>query len=298
MTTEEAQILAKALNKIKLPCKFVFEATVQHRAVLVLKGGFSDSVLGNDSTYLQGKSHGEVKIKVCKATDDDENSQYTVNILNEFLEKAYEVLKDHPINKTRKEKGLLPANYLLVRGAGIENPKLKQYKKWASITYMPLEIGFSQASGMGVFSFEYPKLKNLDAYENLYEGLAKACKFSVKVLKKIYKKFDYVYIHFKETDLPGHDNKPLEKKTMIEYIDKTFFKFVRKFAPPKSIKVVVTADHSTPCKLKAHSADPVPVLFYNNSNLKEKRFCEKQARFGVLGRIEGKELLKKVGFSK
>ncbi|MFA4952909.1 MAG: hypothetical protein WC584_01685, partial [Candidatus Pacearchaeota archaeon] len=64
--------------------------------------------------------------------------------------------------------------------------------------------------------------------------------------------------------------------------------------------VVVTADHSTPCRLKNHSADPVPVLFYNpkNSIPKEKRFSEKEARTGNLGRMNGNELLKKVGFVK
>jgi len=41
LTTEESESLSKALNKIKLPCKFVFEPSIQHRAVLVFKGGFS-----------------------------------------------------------------------------------------------------------------------------------------------------------------------------------------------------------------------------------------------------------------
>jgi 2,3-bisphosphoglycerate-independent phosphoglycerate mutase len=149
---------------------------------------------------------------------------------------------------------------------------------------------------MNVFSFDYPRLSGLDSYENLYDGLKKACKFSIKVLKKNKKNADYAYIHIKETDLPGHDNKPVEKKLMLEYIDKTFFKFLRKFAPPNNIKVVVTADHSTPCRLKNHSADPVPVLFYNDSIPKEKKFCEKEARKGTLGSMMGKELLKKVGF--
>lgn len=298
LTSAEAEILAKALNKIKLPCKFIFEPSIQHRAVLVFKGGFSDNILGNDLTYIQGKSKDSVKVWFCKPLDDDENSQYTANIVNEFIEKAYEILDKHPVNEERRKKGLLPANYLLVRGAGIENSKLKQYKKWASPSYMPLEIGFSQASGMSVFAFEYPKLKTLDAYANLYEGLKKACKFNIKILKKIHKKFDYAYVHFKETDLPGHDNKPFEKKEMIEYIDKTFFKFLRKFAPPNQIKIVVTADHSTPCKLKNHSADPVPVLFYNDSNLREKKFCEKEARQGTLGGMDGNDLLKKVGFTR
>jgi len=45
------------------------------------------------------------------------------------------------------------------------------------------------------------------------------------MLKKNKDKDDYAYIHIKETDLPGHDNKPAEKKLMLEYIDKTFISF-------------------------------------------------------------------------
>jgi len=273
-------------------------------------------------TYYQGKAKNTEKIIECKPLDDEDNAHYTANIVNEFLEKVYETLKDHPINKDRIKRGLLPANYLLLRGGGIEKPKLKQYRKWVSLGYMPLEIGFSKLSGMEVFSFGYPKLKNLDAYNNLWDGLKDACNNSIKMIKKHQKKYDYAYIHIKETDLPGHDNKPFEKRDMLEYIDKTLFKFLKGFAPPNKIKVVVTGDHSTPCKLKTHSADPVPVLLYNDSiprpnpfaNIisrvnekfsfgnnkkpvpKGKKFCEKEARKGSLGRIMGKDLLKVVGF--
>ena len=45
-----------------------------------------------------------------------------VNIINEFLDKAFEVLDKHPINEERRRRGLLPANYLLIRGPGIEDP--------------------------------------------------------------------------------------------------------------------------------------------------------------------------------
>lgn len=298
LTTQEAEILAKSLNKIKLPCDFIFKSTVQHRGVLVFKGGFSDNLSGNDTTYIQGKTNILNKIGFCKSLDDEDNSQYSANIVNEFIEKAYEILNKHPINEERKKRGLLPANYLFVRGAGIEPPKLKIYKKWISIAYMPLEIGFSKLSGMKVFSFDYPKLKDLDAYANLHNGLEKACDFSIKVLKKNYKNIDYAYIHLKEIDIPGHDNKPFEKKSMLEYTDKTLFKFLSGFAPQNKIKIVVTADHSTPCNLRNHSADPVPVLFYNDLIPKKKKFCEKEAENGTFGKIIGNELLKKVGFLK
>ncbi|MEK6820368.1 MAG: hypothetical protein AABX71_01535, partial [Nanoarchaeota archaeon] len=298
LTTSEAEILAKALNRIKLPVDFIFKQTIQHRAVLVFRGGLSEDITGNDSGYYQGRHIIINKLGYSKPLDDEENSQYAANILNEFLGKAYQVLDRHPINEQRRKRGLLPANCLLVRGPGIEIPNLRIYKRWIAVTPMPLEIGLSKLSGMKVFDFGYPELKGLDAYQNLYEGLKKTCNHAIKVLKKNSKSANYAVIYLKETDLPGHDNKPLEKKAMIEYIDKTLFKFLRGFAPKKKIKIVVTADHSTPCKLKRHSSDPVPVLFYNNSVPREKKFSEKEAAKGTLGSFSGKELLEKVGFTK
>ena len=296
LTTSEAEQLGKAISKMDFPITFVFEPTVQHRAALVFRGGFSDNITGNDMTYYQGKSKSSEKITMCKPLDDEENTQYTSNIVNDFIEKAFEVLDQHPVNIERRKKGLLPANYFLVRGAGIEIPKLKLYRKWMSVASMPLEKGFSDLSGMKVFSFDYPKLKSFDSYENLYDGLARYCKNAVKFLKKNYKKYDYAYLHIKETDLPGHDNKPIEKRNMLEHIDSVLFKFLKRFAPQRDIKIVVTGDHSTPCSLKSHSADPVPVLFYNNSIPEEKHFCEKEAKKGKLGRFVGHDLFKKVGF--
>ncbi len=299
LSTAEAEILAKSINKgIKLNSPFIFKATIGHRGVLVFKGGFSDNVSGNDMVYIPGQAKISNKISRIKPLDDEDNSQYAANIVNEFLEKVFDILDKHPINEKRRDKGLPPANFLLIRGAGIEIPKIKTYKRWASASYMPLERGFSRVCGMKTYSFDYPKLKGIDVYENLWEGLKKACKFSISVLKRNRKHADYVYIHIKETDLPGHDGKPVIKKEMLEYIDKTLFNFLRKFAPPNKIKVVITADHSTPCKLKSHSADPVPVLFYSGLIPKEKKFNESEARKGKLGRINGKELFKKVGFLK
>lgn len=302
LSSAEAKEFEKALNKIELPFDFEFKPTIQHRGVLVIRGGFSDNISGNDFTYHKGKSQETSKTGFCKPLDDEDNSQYTANVVNEFLEKAYEILSKHPVNEKRKRKGLLPANYLLVRGSGIETPKLKKYSNWHSVSYMPLEIGFAKTSGMSFSSFAYPKLKGLDVYENLHDGLKKACKHSIKEIKKVNKTKDYVYVHIKETDIPGHDNKPLEKKDMLEYLDKTLFNFLRKFAPPNNLKVLVTADHATPCKLKNHSSDFVPVLYYNGVNQispERTHFCEDTARKGSLGRIQtGKNLFKKVNFGK
>ncbi len=301
LTTKEAGILAKEINKIFLPRKYLFKSTIQHRGVLILRGGFSDNITNTDPAYpIKGKHQEKYKFKFSEPLDDDENSQYTSNMINEFTEQVYNKLKNHSINQKREKKGMVPANILLMRDGGIEIPNLKKLKKWMAIQYMPLEIGICKVAGMKVFSFEHPKMKSLDVYKNLHDVLNKAVKFSIKTLKKQNKKFDYGYIHFKETDVAGHDNKPLEKKEMIELLDKKFFSFLRKFSEKNKFKVVVTGDHSTPCNLKAHSADPLPTLFFNPSEEKEKDECvafnEKQAKKGAFGKIYGQELLKKIKF--
>jgi 2,3-bisphosphoglycerate-independent phosphoglycerate mutase len=67
--------------------------------------------------------------------------------------------------------------------------------------------------------------------------------------------------------------------------------------------VAVTTDHSTPCELKEHSADSVPILLYGGKGEDKVgrdtclAFNEKQARKGDLGVMEGKELLKKIEFA-
>jgi len=56
---------------------------------------------------------------------------------------------------------------------------------------------------------------------------------------------------------------------------------------------VITADHSTPCKIKAHSADPAPLII-TGGNLKSDgtlSFSEKACHEGSLGELLGKDLL-------
>ena len=66
------------------------------------KEGLPDSTI-----YIQykGKVKSLDKVSFCKPLDEEENSQYTANVVNEFLEKAHEVLKNHPVNLDRKKKG-------------------------------------------------------------------------------------------------------------------------------------------------------------------------------------------------
>jgi len=294
LTSKEAKILVEDINKkINLPCEFEFKSGIQHRGVLVLKGGFSDNITNVDPEWSPGKNN---IFKFAEPLDEEDVSEYSANLLNSFLTQSFKLLTEHRINKERKKKGLLPANFLFTRGGSDEIPKIKKYRTWMSINPMPLEIGITKLMEMKIFSFKYPELRKIDAYQNLYNGLNKTIKFAIKMIKKQHKNFLGCYIQFKETDIPGHDNKPYDKKKMIELIDKKFFSFLKNFAEKNNIKVVVTCDHSTPCKKKMHSADPVPVLVWDGIEKDDSiKFSEKEAKNGSLGKMYGKEFMKKTG---
>lgn len=314
LTTKEARILAEAVNKeVKLPFKFEFYPAVQHRGALVIRGGFSDNITGVEAnaqklkpqdslalTNLDGAQEPNTQkwfLTFSHPLDEEDDSKLSSELINQFVRKSFEVLDRHPINLERTRKGFFPANVILCRGPGSEKPKLKKIKgKWLALGYMPLEKGIAKALGMDIYKFSYPPLKKFDVYDNLYAGLWRAMKYSIKMLRKNKKKYDYFYIHLKETDIPGHDNKPLDKLKMIEILDKKLLKFLRKFI--KNEKLIITADHTTACRKKAHTADPVPVLSYpfTGKGLHIQRFTESCALQGK--QILGRRLLKEKMFDK
>ena len=79
------------------------------------------------------------------------------------------------------------------------------------------------------------------------------------------------------------------KKNFIEKIDTAIDSIEETGAV-----ICVTADHSTPCVLKDHSADPVPVLISGvgiEGDGDLGGFGESGCKKGSLGEIEGKGLL-------
>lgn len=295
LTTKEANKLADAVNKkVKLPCRFIFKSTTEHRGVLVLYGKFSDKISNVDPAYEKQGTFGialsDSSNFIQKCRSMDKGAEKTAEIINDFVRQSRIVLETNPVNKARENSGLPVANAILPRDAGNKLPKFPQKKKWAAVVGMPLEIGLAELAGMKILKVKYPSIKSADAYKHIYECLDAEIRDSIKYLKSEWNNYDSFYIHFKETDIPGHDGKPEDKKKMIELIDKTFFSFARTL----NAKIIVTSDHSTPCELKAHSADPVPLLVYNGKDKDNvSGFSEKECAKGSLGKLFGKEVLQR-----
>jgi 2,3-bisphosphoglycerate-independent phosphoglycerate mutase len=105
--------------------------------------------------------------------------------------------------------------------------------------------------------------------------------------------YDALYIHIKGPDVPAHDGRAQEKVDVIEDIDQAFFGvLVPKIDGGRTV-LAVTADHSTSCLKKAHTADPVPLLVTGPRVASDatEAFGERAAARGALGVLDGTQIL-------
>jgi len=304
LTTEEATELGKAINeKIKLesyPASFEFKSTIGHRGALVIRSKekrLSGNISNTDPAYTRIKGIGVAKpeaemiLRKCKPMDKTEEAKISANLVNEFIEKSRTILEEHEVNKRRVAEGKLSANVILTRDAGHRLPKFfninERYGlRFVCLADMPIEKGISKLAGMHVVDLPPPS-----------KSLEKDCILRVEKLLEAFPSYDCFYVHIKGPDEPGHDGDFNLKTKLIAIVDKHFLGNMLQKIRLEDCVVCVTADHSTPCKLKAHSDDPVPILISGNKieGDKVQKFSEKECKKGKLGILEhGTELMPKL----
>ena len=96
---------------------------------------------------------------------------------------------------------------------------------------------------------------------------------------------DFVLVNIKGADESGHDGLAVQKKTFIEKIDAV----LEPLLAEKGCIIIICADHSTPCTIKDHSADPVPVIIRGDGVRMDDvvRFDEYRCAQGGLNRYPG-----------
>jgi 2,3-bisphosphoglycerate-independent phosphoglycerate mutase len=105
--------------------------------------------------------------------------------------------------------------------------------------------------------------------------------------------YDALYIHIKGPDVPAHDGRADDKRAVCEDIDQAFFGELLPRIDLGRTVLAVTADHSTSCVLKAHTAEPVPLLVVGAGVGADATpsFGETSAREGRLGTLRGVDIL-------
>jgi 2,3-bisphosphoglycerate-independent phosphoglycerate mutase len=269
--------LAEAIQEqVHLDCEFFFKASAGHRAALVLRGeGLSPSVTPTDprqaGTILRSKQ-----------TADDGPSRRTADIVNDFTRQARAALENHPLNKKRSIEGELPANAVLLRGAGVV-PQLVPFEKrtglnGAVIAATALVIGIGKLSAM-----QYIPTKGATGHTN------SNIDEKVKNVNKALKKHAFVLLNIKGADEAGHDGDFDAKKRFLTRVDAA----LSNLTINESTLVVVTADHTTPVSLREHSGDPVPFLIHGPGVRIDRSdsFNEFTAAQGGSNRIRGLDLM-------
>ncbi|MBI1935240.1 2,3-bisphosphoglycerate-independent phosphoglycerate mutase [Candidatus Woesearchaeota archaeon] len=297
LTSKEAEGFAKAINKkVRLSKgKFVFKPSLAHRAVLIFKAKqkLSANISNTDPAYRMRHGIAEALREFPKIVMEskplEKGAELSAELLNEFTKKSYEILDSHPINKKREKEGKLKGNIILSRDPGNELPKLhsisKKYgKKWAILADMPLEIGIGKLCGMDSIKLSLPAYTKNDYPERVNKTISAM------------KKYECLYIHLKGPDLFAHDGDFDGKKKSIEDIDRCYFGPLLRKIDLKNVLILVTADHSTPCINKAHSADPVPILIAGGSIKPDnvEKFNEYDCSKGSLGTLKGLEVMPKI----
>lgn len=272
---QDTKPLEEAIQKIKLPgAKIIFKSTVAHRATLVLRGnGLSHEVTDSDPH--------EIGAKVLKVKPLSKKAQKTARLLNEFSRRVHEVLEDHPLNKERVKNGLLPANYILVRGAGVV-PNLRPIQerlnlKSACVAAAALVKGVCRMAGFEVLDVP-------GATGGINTDLNAKRDAALKALEKN----DLVLLHVKGFDEASHDGKAQAKVELIERVDSMIGSLMHAVD-----FIVLTADHTTPVSVREHTGDPVPVLISGPGVRADdvKAYNERACARGGMGTISGKDLL-------
>jgi 2,3-bisphosphoglycerate-independent phosphoglycerate mutase len=301
LTTEEATALAKEINsKVTLSgATFEFKNTIGHRAVLVIRGmrsKLSGWITNTDPAYDREGVFGVALEKFENLVAESlpmpgyENlpeAKEAALVLNEFTQNSHQVLSESLLNKKRVSENKLAANVILSRDAGDHLPEFPKIEglyniKFGSFVEMPVERGIALLTGMEIIDVP-SSTGHLDVDYPIW----------AKVAIDSIKKYDGIYVHIKGPDEPAHDGDFQKKKEIIETIDKFFFAKLLPKVDIDNTVIAVTADHSTVCSIKAHSADPVPLLI-SGGNIKPDgslSFSEKTAKLGSLGELKGRDIL-------
>jgi 2,3-bisphosphoglycerate-independent phosphoglycerate mutase len=257
IATEENQRLCDLLNDALAPIQGarirVFPGKEHRFVVKFTQAGLNDELTDADPQQeKKPRAYTEARSRQAEAS---------ARIVNGFLDRATKILQDQPRASTVLLRGF--ARYPTI-------PTLPDRfaLKPAAIANYPMYRGLAKLVGMRV----------------LDTGSDPADLFST--LEKHYQDYDFFYVHVKKTDSSGEDGDFAAKTAAIALTDS----FVPRITALKPDVLVVTADHSTPCQLCAHSWHPNPFLLQARTAMPDlvNRFSERACSQGYLGRFPAK----------
>ena len=210
------------------------------------------------------------------------------DLLNELMNASIDVLRDHDVNKRRRERGQREASMAWIWGGGTRpdmTPFAERFGlRGSMITAVDLLRGLARLIGWDVL--DVPGLTSY--HDNDYEGQGQAAASAID-------DFDLVCCHVEAPDEASHQGDAPTKVAAIEAIDRHVLAPIveRLEREAGGWRLLVLPDHYTLVSTRKHDATPVPFLIAG-SNAKPgggERFTEFEAeRVGGVP-IEGHDLM-------
>ncbi len=280
ISTEEAAVLIEAVKEALQNDVYSFYAGVAYRHCLVVKNGTTE--LG-DMTPPHDISGQKITNYLSTAP--------AAAPLIDMMIRSYDVLKNHPLNLKRMQKGLRPANSIWLWGEGrkpaLENFEAKYGKRCGVVSAVDLIKGIARCAGM-----ESADVEGATGYlDTNFAGKAKAA------MDLLDSGCDLVYIHLEAPDECGHRGEVQNKVKSIEEIDRQvlgpILEHLDKFG---NYRVLILPDHPTPLEIKTHSSEPVPYLLYEKQTAlgQNETFTEASATAGGVFVAHGPDIMSKL----
>ena len=285
METEESDVLIRYLQEHLGSDTVHFYTGVQYRNLLVIKGGNKHVRLTppHDVPMQPWRDH--------LPQAEIPEAESTAKLLTELILKSQELLRDHPVTRERKAKGMDLVSSIWPWGAG-NRPKMtpltqtfSQIKSGAMITAVDLMRGIGRYAGLRAIEVEGAT----GLWDTNYEGKAQA---AIEALRTD----DFVYLHVEASDEAGHDGDLELKLRCIENLDKRLvapiLDEVEKWDEP--VAIALLPDHPTPVAHRTHTAEPIPFCIYYRGIKPDsvQAFDEEAAKLGAYGLLKGDEFIR------
>ncbi|MGH7477064.1 MAG: 2,3-bisphosphoglycerate-independent phosphoglycerate mutase [Longimicrobiales bacterium] len=257
---EENRRLVELLRRELEPppgVELFIESEKEHRLVLILRGAGLAAELSDTDPQDTGVPPLHVRPR-------SEAARQTAAIVQQILDRIRELLRDES-----RANGVLARGFAAYRRypSMADRYRLRAF----AIARYPMYRGVARLVGMDV----HPGPPSDEA--------------SVQVLRDNRDAYDFHFIHFKAVDSRGEDGDFDAKVAAIEALDER----VAEVEALQPDVLVVTGDHSTPARYKAHSWHPVPLLLLSPwaRPAHVDGFGERACMRGELARFEAKHLM-------
>jgi 2,3-bisphosphoglycerate-independent phosphoglycerate mutase len=251
ISSEEAREIIQDIDEEMGTEAIRFYPGVSYRHLMVWKGGGNRKGLENPSLVPPHDIVGKGIFDYLPKVGGEDG-------IMKLLTRSQVLLKEHPVNLARKEKGLKPANSIWLWGQG-RKPQIptlaeKYEVNGSMISAVDLLKGIGLYAGLEVIAV--PGATGY--FDTNYRGKAE---YGLKELKEK----DLVVIHVEAPDEAGHSGDISRKIETIEAFDKevvgTVLEGIRDLG---DYRVMVLPDHLTPIAVRTHVPDPVPFAIYDS----------------------------------